>query len=132
VKAPAGPIIQQALPVTSQEDRILTPSDPSISYFSLRPASPHSEEEDSHGFPLEPNGPDGLRSEELQEGQEAEGYADPFFAIKAFGIATGLVMGTAGLGVYVIGKTLGVEDVSLNRKRSPCLGTDDLNPSSLR
>jgi hypothetical protein len=75
----------------------------------LTPADPYSDEEDAHGFPLDPE-------HDLNAAQvEAEGEGEeisPWFALKAFSIATALVLGGTAVMVVGIGKGLGVSDVS--------------------
>jgi hypothetical protein len=89
----------------------IEPSEPApqITYFSLTPADPYSDEEDAHGFPLDPE-------HDLNAAQvEAEGEGEeisPWFALKAFSIATALVLGGTAVMVVGIGKGLGVSDVS--------------------
>lgn len=104
---PTEPLDPSATSTTtpSPEDLELEPVPPQITYFSLTPADPYSDEEDAHGFPL-----DEPTEGELAEGEEGE--ISPWFAAKAFGIATALVVGGAGVIMVGVGKGLGVRDVS--------------------
>ncbi|KAG7563155.1 hypothetical protein FFLO_01463 [Filobasidium floriforme] len=107
--APTSTLTTTSLPSPSSPADI-EPSEPApqITYFSLTPADPYSDEEDAHGFPLDPE-------HELNAAQvEAEGEGEeisPWFALKAFSIATALVVGGTAVMVVGIGKGLGVSDM---------------------
>jgi hypothetical protein len=89
---------------------------PQIKYFSIHPSDPFSDEEDEFGFPRhDPGDPTHKPSGELDEGEHRGDHDDgsPFWALKAFSIATGLVLGSAAIGVGLIGWGFGVRNVSV-------------------